>query len=71
MAIPSNLVNLLSSGNTTNGFSVEKLSAVCSDNHLLAKLLEVEHNSQKLAAHYDRDYFQVLIRQRAKQRRRY
>ena len=61
MAIPSNLINLLSSGNTTNGFSLENLSSVCSDNNISAKLLEVDHNYAKSGKHYDDDYFQVLI----------
>ncbi|MDF0555376.1 hypothetical protein [Kamptonema sp. UHCC 0994] len=61
MPIPSHLLNLLSSGNITNGFSVEKLSDVCSDNNILAKLLEVDHNCTKSDKYYDDDYFQVLI----------
>lgn len=61
MSMASNLIGLLSSGNTTDGFSVEKLSAVCSDNDLSAKLLEVDRNCQKSANYYDGDYFQVLI----------
>ena len=62
MPIPSNLLNLLSSGDIKNGFSLEELSAVCSDNNVLAKLLEVNHNCTKSNnKHYDNDYFQVLI----------
>jgi hypothetical protein len=61
MPTPGNLLNLLSSGNITKGCSVDKLSAIFSDNDLLSKLLEVDHNCSKSANHYDDDYFQVLI----------
>jgi hypothetical protein len=59
MPIASSLINLLSSGDSANGFSVGNYCSVSSDNDL-SKLLEVEHNCKK-ALYYDDSYFQVLI----------
>lgn len=61
MPIPSHLLNLLSSGNISNGVSLENFCSVSSDNNHLSKLLEIEHNFRRSAEHYDDDYFQVLI----------